>query len=137
MRFSGWMRSEDVKDWAGAFLRIEPRGDERFFGSARPDMKEEDLPFGAGGTTSVGQWREVSIVADVPDTPGTMLSMGAMVVGQGKVWLSTMKFEEVGLDVPLTPARIGMPLVSAAEREAEARRKAERAVRRQPPNLRL
>jgi hypothetical protein len=137
VRFSGWMRSENVKDWAGAFLRIEPRGDERFFGSRRPDMKEEDLPFGAGGATSLSQWTEVSIVADVPNAPGTMLSMGAMVVGHGKVWLSTMKFEEVGLDVPLTPARIGMPLVNATEREAEAKRKAERAARRQPPNLSL
>jgi hypothetical protein len=137
VRFSGWMRSEDVKDWAGAFLRIEPRGDERFFGSRRPDLKEEDLPFGAGSATSMGHWAEVSIVADVPSAPGTMLSMGAMVVGHGKVWLSAMKFEEVGLDVPLTPARIGMPLVSETEREAQVKRRAALAARRQPPKLSL
>lgn len=137
VRFSGWMRSADVKDWAGAFLRIESDGTERFFGSRRPDLKEEDLPFGAGAATAVGNWTEVSIVADVPNAPGTMISMGAVVVGRGKVWLSTMRFEEVGPDVPLTSARIGLPLPTAADLAAQAKRKAERAARRQAPNLNL
>lgn len=137
VRFSAWMRSADVKQWAGAFLRVDAEGTERFFGSGRSDLKPEDLPFGAGSSAAQDRWAEVSIVADVPNTPMAMVSMGAMVVGEGKVWLSTMKFEEVGLDVPLTPARIGMPLPTTAQREAESRRRAEKASRRIPPNLTL
>ena len=137
VRFSGWLRSSDVAGWAGAFLRIEPDGAERFFGSRRPDLKEDDLPFGAGGASSLDRWTEVSIVADVPNTPTAMVAMGAMVVGEGKVWLSAMRFEEVGLDVPLTPARVGMPLATPEQRAAEAKRLAEKASRRIPPNLSL
>ncbi len=137
VRFSGWVRSEDVKNWAGAFLRIEDSDVERFFGSQRQDLTADDLPLGAGASTSIGQWTEVNLVADVPNRPGAMIAMGAMVVGEGKVWLSTMRFEEVGPDVPLTTSRIEMPLPSPAEREAEAQRHVGLAARRQPPNLSL
>lgn len=137
VRFSGWMRSADVKQWAGAFVRVDAEGTERFFGSGRQDVRAEDLPFGAGSGTSQDRWTEVSIVADVPDTPTAMVSMGAMVVGEGKVWLSAMRFEEVGLDVPLTPARIGMPLPTPEQLAAKAKRLAEKASRRIPPNLSL
>ncbi len=137
VRFSGWMRSADVKQWAGAFVRVDADGTERFFGSGRSDLKTEDLPFGAGSTTAQDRWTEVSIVVDVPNTPAAMASVGAVVVGEGKVWLSAMRFEEVGPEVALTTARIGMPLPTAAQREAEARRLAEKATRRVPPNLSL
>ncbi|MBV8034434.1 hypothetical protein [Roseateles sp.] len=137
VRFSGWMRSADVKQWAGAFLRVDAEGTERFFGSGRSDLKTEDLPFGAGSAAAQDRWVEVSIVADVPNTPAAMVSMGAMVVGEGKVWLSAMRFEEVGPEVPVTSARIGMPLPTSAQREAEARRLVEKASRRIPPNLSL
>lgn len=137
VRFSGWLRSSDVTGWAGAFIHVAPSGAERFFGSRRPDLKEDDLPFGAGGASSLDRWTEVSLVVDVPNTPTAMVSMGAMVVGEGKVWLSAMRFEEVGLDVPLTTARIGMPLPTPEQRAAEAKRLAEKASRRIPPNLSL
>lgn len=137
VRFSGWLRSSEVSGWAGAFMQVAPSGTERFFGSRRPDLKQEDLPFGAGGSGSQDRWTEVSIVADVPNKPNAMVSMGAMVVGEGKVWLSAMRFEEVGLDMPLTPARIGMPLATPEQLEAEAKRLAEKASRRIPPNLSL
>jgi len=137
VRFSAWMRSADVKQWAGAFLRVDGEGTERFFGSGRSDLKADDLPFGAGSGAAQERWTEVSIVADVPDTPTAVVSMGAMVVGEGKVWLSAMRFEEVGPEVALTPARVGMPLPSAEQREAAARRLAEKALRRVPPNLSL
>lgn len=138
VRFSAWMRSRDVKDWAGAFLHVDADGTERFFGSSRPALKAEDLPLGAGGATAVEQWTEVSLVADVPNMPAASVSMGAIVVGRGKVWLSAMRFEEVGPDVPLTPTRIGMPLRTPAELEAaKAKRDAELAARRRVPNLSL
>ena len=138
VRFSGWMRTADVGNWAGAFLRVEHGGSERFFGSSRPDLRAEDLPFGAGGGHTVDHWTEVSLVADVPEAAAAFVSMGAMVVGQGKVWLSAMRFEEVGPEVALTTARIGFPLATQAELEAAAaQRSAERAARRRPPDLGL
>lgn len=134
VRFTGWMRSADVEGWAGAFLRVEPEGMKRLFAARH---QPEDLPFGAGESSAIGGWTQVSLVADVPNTPGTVLSMGAMVVGQGKVWLSAMQFEEVGREVPLTPARVGMPLSTAAEHQADLERKPFRPTSPRPPNLSL
>ena len=61
VRFSAWMRSRDVKDWAGAFLHVDADGTERFFGSSRPALKAEDLPTApkarTGEFTPPGIWR--------------------------------------------------------------------------------
>lgn len=51
------------------------------------------------GTTS---WTDVSLVMDVP-TGATGFAFGSGLIGQGKVWVGGITFEEVGKDVPTTP----------------------------------
>jgi hypothetical protein len=47
-------------------------------------------------------WQDVSLVMDVAET-ATRFAFGSGLTGQGKVWVSSITFEEVGTDVPTTP----------------------------------
>lgn len=48
-------------------------------------------------------WQEVSLVLDVPKGASNF-AFGSGIVGLGKVWVSTIHFEQVGADVPVTPS---------------------------------
>ena len=138
VRFSAWLHTEDVKNWAGAFMKVSVDGTERYFGNRTDVLKETDLPFGAGGSQSIQGWTEVSVVVDVPTDPRAMVSMGAVVIGEGKVWLSAMRFEEVGPDVPLTTSRIGVDIAAYnAAQELKRKRALNVPVQRHPPKLSL
>jgi hypothetical protein len=50
------------------------------------------------GTTD---WTNYAIVLDVPDG-ATGIFLGVMVNGSGSVWMSDVKVETVGMDVPTT-----------------------------------
>lgn len=138
VRFSGWLRSAEVKTWAGAFMHVQGDSTERFFGSSPSQLLPADLPFGTGSATSIDGWTEVSVVADVPNQPGAMVSVGLMVIGQGQAWLSGLRFEEVGREVPLTLTRVGLDLDAYATARLERERKLEQFVPPTPPrNLSL
>jgi len=138
VRFSGWLQTEDVKNWAGAFMQVNADGTERYFGSRLDALKDTDLPFGTGSSTSIPGWTEVSVVVDFPTNPAAMVSMGTVVVGEGKAWLSAMRFEEVGLDVPLTTGRIGVDIGAYNAVKAQKQKRAANApVQRVPPKLNL
>ncbi len=138
VRFSGWLHTEDVKSWAGALMQVNVDGTERYFGSRRDALKETDLPYGVGSSTSIPGWTEVSVVVDFPTDPAAMVSMGTVVVGEGKAWLSAMRFEEVGLDVPLTTSRIGVDLAAYNAIKAQKQKRAVGApAQPTPPKLSL
>lgn len=140
VRFSGWLHTEDVKNWAGVFMQVSTDGTERYFGSALQSLKETDLPFGTGSAGDVPGWTEVSVVLDFPTDPKAMVSMGAVVVGQGKAWLSAMRFEEVGPGVPVTTSRIGVDIAAynTLRGQQHSQAQAVRApVQPEPPKLSL
>jgi hypothetical protein len=47
-------------------------------------------------------WQQVSLVMDVAET-ATGFAFGSGLTGQGKVWVSSITFDQVGTDVPTTP----------------------------------
>jgi hypothetical protein len=51
------------------------------------------------GTTD---WQQIDLVLDVP-TGATRFAFGSGLKGLGKVWVSAIRLEEVGQDVPTTP----------------------------------
>lgn len=140
VRFSGWLRTAGVKTWAGMFMNAKQDSPENFFGSKRQGLTEADLPFGAGGKTDINGWTPVSIVADVPNQPGALVSVGVVVMGQGQAWLTDLRFEEVDQTVPTTATRVGLDLAayeqSFVERHKRAQEVAARAPR-PPQNLSL
>ena len=51
--------------------------------------------------TGTGDWQRYNVVLDVP-RDATGIAFGMLLTGAGEVWLSGLKFEVVGLDVPTT-----------------------------------
>ncbi|MBW8847465.1 MAG: hypothetical protein JF607_21080 [Burkholderiales bacterium] len=127
LRFSGQLRADAVKGWAGLFLG---QGDVILLNRivvAQPDA-EALLPAGMA-VASDGDWHDVSVVFDVPaDAPQVIL--GLALVGEGQVWARNLQFQVVGNEVATTTTKIGVDLQSA--RRADAEHMAEMA--KKPPS---
>jgi len=95
VRLSAWVKSEmiDGEAWAGLWLRIDgerPQQDVLGF----DNMQDRPIK----GTID---WTRVAIVLDVPQEAQQM-GFGVLLGGVGQVWMDDLKFEVVGLDVPVT-----------------------------------
>ena len=84
------VKSRKVDQWAGMWLRVDTG--EKIV--AFDNMQRRPIK----GTTD---WHEVAIVLDVPDD-ATMILMGLLIQGRGKVWMDKLVFETVEEDVPVT-----------------------------------
>jgi beta-lactamase regulating signal transducer with metallopeptidase domain len=90
VRFRGWIRSKDVADWAGLWMRVD-RG--------KATVGFDNMHKRAIRGTQ--QWTMCDVVLDVP-ADATSISFGTLLTGSGEIWLSGLKFEVVGRDVPAT-----------------------------------
>jgi hypothetical protein len=90
VRISGAVKSDEVKGWAGLWMRVD-KGKEVV---AFDNMQDRPIK----GTTD---WQRYEVVLEVP-ADATGISFGMLLDGAGEVWLSSTKFEIVGLDVPTT-----------------------------------
>lgn len=93
VRMSGYVKSLDVRGWAGLWLRIDPKiegGKLLGFDNMvnRPIRKTTD-------------WKKYEIVMDVPKNANN-LSYGALLAGQGQIWFNDINFEIVADSVALT-----------------------------------
>lgn len=96
VRMSGYMKTKDVSEWAGFWLRIDTK------------EREENMPFDnmhAGkkdrsvkGTTD---WSKYEIVLDVPLST-QQLAYGALLKGTGQMWFDNITFEIVDNSVNTT-----------------------------------
>ena len=97
-RLSAWIRSEDVKGWAGLWMRVDgPETDETNESLAFDNMQRRPIC----GTTD---WRVYRVVLDVPEN-ATYIAFGILLSGSGRVWIDDVTFESVGEDVQLTAGR--------------------------------
>ncbi len=127
IRFSGMLKAAGVDTWAGIWLG---NGFVRSFEDGK-----NGLPHGEGITHGDQDWRRVSVVVDVPVDEKVGLSMGVALVGHGQVWLSDLKFEEVGTDVPLTTTTVGLDLQKL--KRLKANREPVPTTKQLPKNLEL
>ena len=93
LRYSGWLKTENATV-GGAHLWF------RVDGSTKGAMLQFDNMDGRQVMGTTG-WHQYSIVLDVPPD-STALAFGFFVSGTGEAWVSGVKIEEVGLDVPST-----------------------------------
>lgn len=91
MSFSAVVKSVDVENWAGLWMRIDGPS-ERTLGF--DNMQNRPIK----GTTD---WQRYVVVLDVP-TESINIAFGVLLDGPGQVCLSDVQFNEVGLDVPTT-----------------------------------
>jgi hypothetical protein len=98
VRFSGMLKLADVDGWAGVYIRA---------GKEHSDYLDLGFPpLGSGGKGSSVEWKPVSVVVDIPMEVVAPIRIGLILVGNGQVWLSDLRFEEVGAEVAVTTSRV-------------------------------
>ena len=87
IKMSGFVKSENVKDWSGMWLRIDS--------TQSPSSKHFDnmLNRPIKGKTD---WTNYENIMDVPENSYTM-NFGILLAGTGKVWIDNLSFEIIGI----------------------------------------
>lgn len=128
VRFSGVYKLADVDGWAGAYLLA--------YDGVSYQLNPMSPPAAIGGKGNQTDWTPFNVVIEVPKDAST-LRMGLLLAGNGRAWLSNLKFEEVADDVPLTMSRPAFDL-EGLKRDSERRRAyLEKMGKQQPWNLEL
>jgi hypothetical protein len=91
VRFSGYLKSNQVADWAGLWFRVDADGRRSI---AFDNM--EDRPI-----TGTREWEPCEIVLEVPEEAAVM-RIGLLLAGTGQVWIDECALEIVGDDVETT-----------------------------------
>ena len=85
VKMTAYVRSEDVKNWAGLWLRVDGAG------------KDEMLSFDNmqnRGITGTTEWKKYEIILPVPES-ASRLAYGALLDGTGQIWFDNFTFEVV------------------------------------------
>ncbi len=92
VRLSAMTRSEGIEEWAGLWFRVD--GQRSGESLAFDNMQDRAL-------TGTNDWFRHSIVLDVA-MEAKRLAYGALLSGLGRLWVSDVRIEVVGDDVPST-----------------------------------
>jgi hypothetical protein len=90
VQLSAWVKSQNVDDWAGLWMRVDSGTKSVAF----DNMQNRAIK----GTTG---WQRYAVILQVPQDV-TSISFGVLVNKSGTIWLNSVQFEAVGTDVPLT-----------------------------------
>jgi len=91
LRYSGYIKSQNVTSYAGLWLRVDSseRGSVAF-----DNMQRRPI-------TGTNDWYKYEIVLDIPED-GAMMNFGALLEGDGKIWIDDLSFEIVTDEVETT-----------------------------------
>ena len=92
VRMSGFVKSENVADWAGMWFRVDQAN------SQMPLSFDNMQDRAIKGNTD---WKKYEIVLDVPEN-ASKLAFGALLSGTGQIWFKDFSFEIVDDSVPVT-----------------------------------
>jgi hypothetical protein len=93
IRFSGYVKARDVREWAGLWMRVDGEGEPPQT-LAFDNMKDRPI-------TGTRDWTHYEVVLDVR-RDATKIFFGILLHGQGTVWLSGANLETVSTAVPTT-----------------------------------
>jgi hypothetical protein len=91
LRISGWLKTENVKDWTGLWGGVEG---ENNTDTSWDNMAARKL----NGTTD---WQQFDLVVEAPEKSEEIIA-GVILFGPGHVWYRDLQFAAVGKDMPLT-----------------------------------
>jgi hypothetical protein len=91
VRFSALVKATDVEGWAGLWMRIDDKD--------RPNTAFDNMQNRA--ITGTSDWTPYSVVLDVSEKASGVF-FGTLMIGKGQVWISDLRFDVVGADVPST-----------------------------------
>jgi len=91
VRYTGWIRAQDVEGWAGLWMRVDgPTGP-----MSLDNMEKRPI-------TGTRDWERYEVVLDVPEG-ATGLAFGVLLTPRpGKLWVDDLSLEVVGQEVPVT-----------------------------------
>ena len=90
VRLRAWVRSQDVADSAGIWMRVDKDKTKVAFDNMQNRAIKGTLP-----------WKQYDVVLDVPQD-ATGVFFGILLSGSGEVWMSDVSLEVVANDVPVT-----------------------------------
>ncbi|MET0214615.1 MAG: AraC family transcriptional regulator, partial [Vicinamibacterales bacterium] len=90
LRLSAYVRSENVENWAGVWMRVDR--------DKKPVAFDNMYPRAIRDTQG---WTKHAIVLDV-DSKATVIAFGILLSGKGAVWIDDVAFDVVGEEVPVT-----------------------------------
>jgi len=100
VRFQAMVKTQDVSNWAGLWMRIDSTGkpSAAFYNS-------QDKPI-----VGSSDWQLRSVTLDVPDD-ASVVSFGVINAGKGQVWIDQLSLEAVGpeVEVDQQPGRGKLP----------------------------
>lgn len=92
IRMTGYMKSENVEDWAGFWLRVDQP--DKDAPKSFDNMQKRPIK----GTTD---WKKYEIVLYV-SPQATNIAFGGLLHGTGQIWFDKIEFEVVDKSVPTT-----------------------------------
>jgi hypothetical protein len=98
IRLSAWLRSDDVRQGAGLWLKVLPGPD-----GTTPSAYDRKLMTGSNG------WQREEIVVDVAPA-ADRLYFGLFLGGLGAAWIDDVTLEIVDKSVPTTDKQFHLPL---------------------------
>ena len=101
IRMSGMVKSKDVVEWSGLWLRIDKKDEKEPLGFDNMHDGKKDRSI--KGTT---EWAKCEIVLDVP-LNATNIAYGALLVGTGQIWFDNLNFEIVDETISITGSSKG------------------------------
>jgi hypothetical protein len=101
IRFSAFVKSEGVKDWAGLWMRVDKGSGASTKTLAFDNMQHRAIK----GTTN---WQNYEVVLDVPED-ATGIFFGILLSSTGSVWLNTANFDVVPISIPTTGTSQTLP----------------------------
>lgn len=90
LRFSAYVKSENVENWAGLWMRVDRDKKPVAF----DNMQDRPIKDTQG-------WAQHAIVLDV-DANATAVAFGILLAGKGAVWIDDVAFDVVGEEIPVT-----------------------------------
>jgi hypothetical protein len=91
VKLTGYIKSENVKEWAGMWFRIDPKVGQESLGF--DNMQDRPV-------TGTADWTKCEIILDVPAESGT-LNFGALISGTGKIWFDNVSIEILDNKTPV------------------------------------
>lgn len=109
IKYTSWMKAENIKGWAGLWLRID--GDTMTYGfdNMKDGLKDRSL----SGTKD---WMKYEIVLDVNEAAES-INLGALLTGKGKVWIDDSNLEVVDNTIPITGIELNESLYKNTHEE--------------------
>jgi hypothetical protein len=93
IRMTGLLKTKDVSDWAGLWLRIDTKTPIK--AAVFDNMHDGKKNISVKGTTD---WKKYEIILDVPSN-ACNVAYGALLVGTGQIWFDNLNFEIVASDI--------------------------------------